>query len=167
MSSLPLWEGVRGRGHPAALHPHPGPLPSRERENPRFIVLVPRVSCTQPVWERDRVRGRESRCRFALPQIDDAAVRPKRIRRLRCRIRRVHTNHFLDNSLGQEPMKVETLLPLGKLDPGLHESETPLDIPAVFRDAQAHRSTIGRLVRLSRICTRRGRRRFACRRVAR
>jgi probable F420-dependent oxidoreductase len=33
-------------------------------------------------------------------------------------------------------MKVETLLPLGKLDPGLRESETPLDIRAVFRDAQ-------------------------------
>ena len=33
-------------------------------------------------------------------------------------------------------MKVETLLPLGKLDPGLRESETPLDIRTVFRDAQ-------------------------------
>src|SRR4029450_9475221 len=35
-----------------------------------------------------------------------------------------------------KPMKVETLLPLGKLDPGLRESETPLDIRTVFRDAQ-------------------------------
>lgn len=33
-------------------------------------------------------------------------------------------------------MKVETLLPLGKLDPGLRESDTPLDIRTVFRDAQ-------------------------------
>src|SRR5262249_48842983 len=40
-SSLPLWEGARGRGYPAALHPHPGPLPPRERENlvPYFLPL--------------------------------------------------------------------------------------------------------------------------------
>jgi probable F420-dependent oxidoreductase len=33
-------------------------------------------------------------------------------------------------------MKVETLLPLGKLDPGLREPETPLDIRTVFSSAQ-------------------------------
>jgi len=57
-----------------------------------------RFSVPSPVWERDRVRGRESRGRFTLPQLDDVAVRSKRIRRLRWRIRNVHTNRFLDNS---------------------------------------------------------------------
>lgn len=33
-------------------------------------------------------------------------------------------------------MNVETLLPLGKLDPGLREADTPLDIRTVFSDAQ-------------------------------
>ena len=33
-------------------------------------------------------------------------------------------------------MKVETLLPLGKLDPGLRKPETPLDIRTVFSSAQ-------------------------------
>ena len=33
-------------------------------------------------------------------------------------------------------MKLETLLPLGKVDPGLRTPETPLDIHAVARDVQ-------------------------------
>jgi len=32
-------------------------------------------------------------------------------------------------------MHLETLLPLGKVDPGLRTPETPLDIHAVARDA--------------------------------
>ena len=35
-----------------------------------------------------------------------------------------------------EKMKVETLLPLGKVDPGLRATETPLDISSVADDAQ-------------------------------
>src|SRR5258708_10731977 len=33
-------------------------------------------------------------------------------------------------------MKIETMLPLGKLDPGLHAAEVPLDIGAVAADAR-------------------------------
>src|SRR5260221_5264622 len=33
-------------------------------------------------------------------------------------------------------MKIETLLPIGKLDPGLREAATPLDITAVAEDAR-------------------------------
>src|SRR5438876_918898 len=33
-------------------------------------------------------------------------------------------------------MKIETMLPLGKLDPGLHAAEAPLDIGAVAADAR-------------------------------
>jgi len=33
-------------------------------------------------------------------------------------------------------MKIETLLPLGKVDPGLRAAETPLDLAAIGRDAQ-------------------------------
>src|SRR5262249_26828197 len=40
LSSLPSWEGARGRGYPAAWHPHPSPLPSREREKPALFVLL-------------------------------------------------------------------------------------------------------------------------------
>jgi hypothetical protein len=32
-------------------------------------------------------------------------------------------------------MRLETLLPLGKVDPGLRSPETPLDLAAVGRDA--------------------------------
>lgn len=34
------------------------------------------------------------------------------------------------------PMRVETLLPLGKVDPGLRAPETPLDVTRVFDDAR-------------------------------
>ena len=40
-------------------------------------------------------------------------------------------------------MKVEILLLLGKLDPGLRESETLLDIRTVFRDAQDRYQVLG------------------------
>jgi len=30
---LPLWEGIKGRGRYLSYHPHPNPLPSRERGN--------------------------------------------------------------------------------------------------------------------------------------
>jgi hypothetical protein len=33
-------------------------------------------------------------------------------------------------------MRVETLLPLGKLDPGLRAAETPLDLGRVVEDAR-------------------------------
>ena len=34
------------------------------------------------------------------------------------------------------PVRVETLLPLGKLDPGLRAAETPLDLGRVIEDAR-------------------------------
>ena len=33
-------------------------------------------------------------------------------------------------------MKIETLLPLGKTDPGLRATETPLDVTTVAEDAR-------------------------------
>src|SRR5215510_9997346 len=44
---------LEGGGFAAAWHPHPGPLPSRERENPPFLVLFPKVSCTQHKREKE------------------------------------------------------------------------------------------------------------------
>ena len=38
--------------------------------------------------------------------------------------------------LAWPPMRVETLLPLGKLDPGLRAAETPLDLGRVIEDAR-------------------------------
>src|SRR5262249_8895103 len=39
-------------------------------------------------------------------------------------------------SSGRPAMKIETLLPLGKVDPGLRAAETPLDIAQVGADAR-------------------------------
>ena len=39
-------------------------------------------------------------------------------------------------------MKIETMLPLGKLDPGLREAVVPLDIAAVAEDAR-HAEELG------------------------
>ncbi len=41
-----------------------------------------------------------------------------------------------DNPDSEPAMKIETLLPLGKVDPGLRPSETPLDIRTVYQDAK-------------------------------
>jgi hypothetical protein len=46
-----------------------------------------------------------------------------------------YTTHALrkvDEQGGSDLIKIETLLPLGKVDPGLRASATPLDVTAVF-----------------------------------